>query len=48
MLIKISGSPRKEDTEQGGKVANKADDFLTIHRITQHPTGLDGYRNTRS
>ena len=31
-------APRKEDTEQGGKVANKADDFLTIHRITQHPT----------
>lgn len=31
-------APRKEDTEQGGKVPNKADDFLTIHRITQHPT----------
>ena len=31
-------APRKEDTEQGGKVANKAGDFLTIHRITQHPT----------
>lgn len=31
-------APRKEDTEQGGKVANKADDFLTVHRITQHPT----------
>lgn len=31
-------APRKEDTEGGGKVANKADDFLTVHRITQHPT----------
>jgi hypothetical protein len=31
-------APRKEDTEQGGKVPNKADDFLTIHRLTQHPT----------
>ncbi|HRP30499.1 MAG TPA: bifunctional DNA primase/polymerase [Agriterribacter sp.] len=35
---KYQVAPRKEDTEQGGKVANKADDFLTIHRITQHPT----------
>ncbi len=31
-------APRKEDTEHGGKVANKADDFITIHRVTQHPT----------
>lgn len=31
-------APRKEDTEGGGKVPNKSDDFLTIHRITQHPT----------
>lgn len=31
-------APRKEDTEGGGKFSNKADDFLTIHRITQHPT----------
>lgn len=31
-------APRKEDTEGGQKVANKTDDFLTIHRITQHPT----------
>lgn len=31
-------APRKEDTEQGGKVPNKADDFITIHRLTQHPT----------
>jgi hypothetical protein len=31
-------APRKEDTEGGGKFANKADDFITFHRITQHPT----------
>ena len=31
-------APQKADTEGGGKVANKADDFLTIHRLTQHPT----------
>lgn len=31
-------APRKEDTEGGGKVANKADEFITIHRVTQHPT----------
>jgi hypothetical protein len=31
-------APGKQDTEGGQKVANKADDFLTIHRITQHPT----------
>jgi hypothetical protein len=31
-------APRKEDTEGGGKVANKADEFITVHRITQHPT----------
>jgi hypothetical protein len=31
-------APRKEDTEGGGKFANKADDFITIHRLTQHPT----------
>jgi hypothetical protein len=31
-------APHKADTEGGQKVANKADDFLTIHRITQHPT----------
>lgn len=30
-------APRKEDTEGGQKVPNKADDFLTIHRLTQHP-----------
>lgn len=31
-------APHKADTEGGAKVANKADDFLTIHRVTQHPT----------
>jgi hypothetical protein len=31
-------APGKQDTEGGQKVANKTDDFLTIHRITQHPT----------
>lgn len=31
-------APRKEDTEGGGKVPNKADDFFTVHRITQHAT----------
>lgn len=31
-------APQKADTEGGGKVSNKADDFITIHRITQHPT----------
>lgn len=29
--------PDKSDTEGGGKFSNKADDFLTIHRMTQHP-----------
>lgn len=29
--------PSKEDTEGGGKFANKADEFLTVHRKTQHP-----------
>lgn len=31
-------APRKEDTEGGVKVANKTDDFITIHRLTQHPS----------
>jgi hypothetical protein len=31
-------APQKADTEGGGKVANKADEFMTIHRKTQHPT----------
>lgn len=29
--------PGKADTEGGGKFANKADDFLTFHRMTGHP-----------
>lgn len=29
--------PDKADTEGGGKFSNKADDFLTIHRMVQHP-----------
>jgi hypothetical protein len=28
--------PGKADTEGGGKFGNRADDFLTIHRHTQH------------
>lgn len=31
-------APRKEDTEGGGKFANKTDDFITVHRVTGHPT----------
>lgn len=30
-------APLKADTEHGGKFANKAADFLTIHRKVQHP-----------
>ncbi len=30
-------APQKADTEGGGKFANKADDFITLHRLTQHP-----------
>lgn len=30
--------PQKADVEGGGKFANRADDFLTIHRYTGHPT----------
>lgn len=33
----FQAAPRKEDTEGGGKFANKADEFITIHRLTQHP-----------
>lgn len=33
-----AAAPGKEDTEGGGKFANKADEFLTVHRKTQHPT----------
>ncbi len=35
---KYPAAPRKEDTEGGVKIPNKTDDFLTIHRLTQHPT----------
>ncbi len=31
-------APGKADTEGGGKFGSKADSFITIHRITQHPT----------
>ena len=31
-------APQKEDTEMGVMFANKADEFITIHRITQHET----------
>lgn len=31
-------APQKADTEGGGKTGNKADEFITIHRKTQHPT----------
>jgi hypothetical protein len=30
--------PNKADAEGGGKFANKADDFLVFHRMTQHET----------
>jgi len=30
-------APEKADTEGGQKFANRADDFWTIHRMTQHP-----------
>lgn len=33
----FSKPPGKEDTEGGGRAANKTDEFLTIHRNTQHP-----------
>ena len=29
--------PEKADTEGGQKFANRADDFWTVHRMTQHP-----------
>lgn len=31
-------APFAEDTEGGGKFVNRADDFITLHRIIQHPT----------
>lgn len=36
-------APHKADTEGGAKFANKADDFITIHRKTQSP---DQWMNT--
>ena len=30
-------APEKADTEGGQKFANRADDFWTVHRMTQHP-----------
>jgi len=30
--------PKKSDTEGGQAFANRCDDFLTIHRMTTHPT----------
>lgn len=30
--------PKKSDVEQGGKFGNRADDFVIIHRYTQHET----------
>lgn len=34
---KYPAPPGKADTEGGQKIANKTDDFITIHRLTQHP-----------
>lgn len=34
---KFLQAPKKGDTEGGGKAANKADDFLTIHREVNNP-----------
>ena len=34
---KFLQAPKKGDTEGGGKFANKADDFLTIHREVNNP-----------
>lgn len=31
-------APGKEDTEGGGKFSNKAAQFITVHRLTAHPT----------
>lgn len=31
-------APQKADTEGGGKVGNKTDEFITIHRLAQHPS----------
>ena len=34
-------APNKADTEGGGKCSNRADDFITIHRHTQHPSDFN-------
>lgn len=36
--MRLKTAPMKADTEGGGKFANKADDFITIHRETQDPS----------
>jgi hypothetical protein len=36
--VKLQAAPQKGDGEGGAKNSNKADDFLVIHRYTQHPT----------
>ena len=33
--------PQKADVEGGGKFANRADDFITIHRYSQHTTDFN-------
>lgn len=33
--------PEKADTEGGGKFSNRADDFITFHRYSQHPTDFN-------
>lgn len=35
--MRLKSPPSKADTEGGGKFANKADDFVTIHRELQDP-----------
>jgi hypothetical protein len=42
--MRLKTPPMKADTEGGGKFANKADDFITIHRETQSP---DTWRETQ-
>jgi len=36
--VKLTAPPRKPDVEGGSKFSNKADDFITIHRYTDHPS----------
>lgn len=33
--------PEKADTEGGGKFSNRADDFITFHRYSQHPSDFN-------